>query len=220
MTVEEAVSDSHTIPDLPCICNSTFYKSCPKDANCAEDKLDPEVKKASSELQRQLKDEKITPRFRSGDDYDDHDYSDPDHRKSELLLPTIDDYSNDDSADFTEQDVDLERSREKLGLVSSRAQELPPPSNTESRDESEDEEKFVRHRKVYVARKETKDPIIHPVHLTIPVSFEEAPTLPTPKPVYKLRKFTTYEQKPEVKMVPVTKTIYKPADITPDQIID
>lgn len=86
-----------------------------------------------------------------------------------------------------------------------------------------DTERVVRHRKVYVSEKlNERDPVIHPIELTIPVKIknEQDPPLPPPKPVFKLRKYTTYETKPEIEMVPITTTVYKPVGVSKDQIID
>lgn len=87
-----------------------------------------------------------------------------------------------------------------------------------------DNERIVRtHRKVYVSDKLPEhDPIIHPIELTIPVKIrnEQDPPIPPPKPVFKMRKYTTYETKPEIQMVPITTTVIKPVGATKDQFID
>lgn len=92
-----------------------------------------------------------------------------------------------------------------------------------SLDTFDDPERVVRHRKVYVSeRKDDDEPIIHPLSLTIPVKVPEysSSEIPEPKPIYRLHKYTTYENRPEIQMMPVTKTIIKPLGVSPDQIID
>lgn len=98
---------------------------------------------------------------------------------------------------------------------------LYPAESTSAIAPEIDRDRILRHRKVYVSKKKQITPIINPITITIPLKIpeDEAP-LPQPKPVFKYKKFTTYETKPEIQMVPVTKTIIRPADVTPDQIID
>lgn len=81
---------------------------------------------------------------------------------------------------------------------------------------------LTKHRKIYVASKKSEDPVIHPISLTIPVRLVEPETvnLPPPKPLFKMRKYTTYESKPEIEMVPVTTTVIKPVGVSEDQVIN
>lgn len=79
-----------------------------------------------------------------------------------------------------------------------------------------------RSRKVYLTpRKKDWPPQIHKFTVRIPITppTYEPVSIPEPKPLYKFRKYTTYENRKEVQMVPVTKTIIKPIGISPDQII-
>lgn len=86
-----------------------------------------------------------------------------------------------------------------------------------------DDEQVVWHRKIYLAdKKEKPKPIIHPVTMTIPIDIEEDPTtiIPPPKPIFKMRKYTTYESQTIKEMVPVTTTVIKPVGISEDHIIE
>ena len=87
---------------------------------------------------------------------------------------------------------------------------------------NDDREVVEWHRKVYLGdRKPQEDLVIHPLSITIPVKVPEyrETELPTPKPVFKMRKYVKYVNKPEVQMIPITKTIIKPVGVTSDQII-
>lgn len=158
--------------------------------------------------------------FRPGDDYELHDYSDPDHSRSETAFPTEEE---EPIISLNKSELVDESPRQKelreLGLADFTSRGLPPPVDSDVK-ETGGEGKIIRHRKVYVAKKDAKEPVVHPIQITIPVRLEEAPTLSTPKPIYRMKKITSYNQKQEIKMVPVTKTIYKPANITSDQIIE
>lgn len=85
-----------------------------------------------------------------------------------------------------------------------------------------DDEKVVRHRKIYVTERPVDaEPIIHPISLTIPVEIKQPvhEIVPPPKRIFKLRKYTIQESEPEIEMVPVTTTVIKPAGVSDDQII-
>lgn len=45
------------------------------------------------------------------------------------------------------------------------------------------------------------------------------PVLPTEKPFFRVRSYTTYENQPEIEMVPVTTTVIKPAGVSKEQYI-
>lgn len=77
---------------------------------------------------------------------------------------------------------------------------------------------IVRHRKVYVS---PRMPDVYHIKLTVPVEMPKTSDLPVsePKPMYEMRKYTTYKTRPETLMVPVKTTIIKPAGLTDDQII-
>ena len=85
-----------------------------------------------------------------------------------------------------------------------------------------DQERIVRHRKVYVAPLQQAKSRIETISIRIPLEIpKNSPSnIPDPKPIYKLKKYTTYENTPEIQMVPVTKTIIKPVGVSADQIID
>jgi len=91
-------------------------------------------------------------------------------------------------------------------------------------DESEhglwDKDRIVRHRKVYVMAEPNDTPLVAPIKISIPVKAPKELDLPPPKPVFKYRKQRIYESKPEIQMVPVTKTIIRPVGVSSDQIID
>lgn len=89
-------------------------------------------------------------------------------------------------------------------------------------DVVDDDKPVVRHRKVYVSKRNEviqKDPVIHPLELIIPVHLDQPTTLPPPKPLFKMRKYTTYENQPEIVQVPVTTTVIKPEGVSQDQIV-
>lgn len=100
--------------------------------------------------------------------------------------------------------------------------EMPADLANLSQDESvpDDANKklIIRHRKVYVKEENPIKSIIHPISLTIPLKLN-GPLVPPPKPFFRMRKYTTYEKTPEVKMVPMKTTVIKPAGITDDQIL-
>lgn len=212
----------------PCICNSTFYKSCPTDPHCKEDtKIENSgFNKGGQDNPRPfyLRDgvSHNVARHKVADDY--HDYDDPDHVDADL--PIFDDLPPPrqlqippfpSTRSLDQGLVDTIPQSNPLMMGSLRSQAAVPQA--EEVKLSEEEKKIVRHRKVYV-KEGGDDPVIHPLQVTIPVEVEYPADIPTPKPVYKLRKYTTYEEKPEIKMVPVVKTIIKPANVSPDQIIE
>lgn len=89
-------------------------------------------------------------------------------------------------------------------------------------DVVDDDERVVRHRKVYVSKRERAlqtDPVIHSLELKIPVHVDQPTTLPPPKPLYVMRKYTSYENRPEIVEVPVTTTVIKPEGVSKDQIV-
>lgn len=88
-------------------------------------------------------------------------------------------------------------------------------------DVVDDDDRVVTHRKVYVSERNNLDidPVIHPIQLKIPVRVDSRSALPPPKPIFKMRKYTTYERKPEIVEVPVTTTVIKPVGVSKDQII-
>ena len=70
-------------------------------------------------------------------------------------------------------------------------------------------------------QEDSKVPIIDPIKITIPLKVkDDSPAVVEPKPVFKYKKYTTYETKPEIRMVPVVKTILRPVNVGPDQIVD
>lgn len=85
-------------------------------------------------------------------------------------------------------------------------------------DVVDDDDRVVRHRKVYVAERASSvdtDPVIHPLELKIPVRVDTSSSLPSPKPIFKMHKY----MKPGIVQVPVTTTIIKPEGVSKDQII-
>mgnify|MGYP000892797535 CR=1 FL=1 len=130
--------------------------------------------------------------------YDDHGADHPDH---------VDE--NVSSLD----EVSIPRSLSPSELDSSSDEDL---------NQGEGKATIVRHRKIYVSAKEAEeDPVVIPIKITIPVEYKDEKTaIPPPKPLFKMRKYTTYETKPEIEMVPVSTTIIKPVGATKDQFID
>lgn len=100
----------------------------------------------------------------------------------------------------------------------------PYLNNNNNLDRSTGTGTVMRHRKVYLSDKQIKnaEPIIHPITIRIPVrvSKDKSLDLPEPKPVFKMRKYTYQETKPEIQMVPVKTTIIKPIGVSKEQIID
>lgn len=138
----------------------------------------------------------------SPDPYEIHDSEHPDH--VELF----------DNARWKQPIGRDPRARSNAETISDN----PNPSDLDALDQP-----VVLHRKVYVTEKRNDfEPVIHPIDITIPVKIkdEQDPPLPPPKPVFKMRKYTSYETRPEIEMVPVTTTVIKPVGVTEDQIID
>lgn len=74
--------------------------------------------------------------------------------------------------------------------------------------------KIIRHRKIYVTKRPFEFPAIQSIELTIPIDFDNnyqsVYDLPSPKPIYKMRKYTTYKVEPQIQTFPITSTILKP----------
>lgn len=216
----EASRSDRASPGEPCICNSTFYKSCPTDPHCKEDtKIESDFNIGQDNPRpSQLKNgiSHSVARHTVADDY--HDYDDPDHVEADL--PIFGDELPSRQLQLSTlpktKSLDMMPGRYPLVTGSIRSQVMAPQKGELV---SDDEKKIVRHRKVYV-KTGNDDPVIHPLRVTIPVEVEYPADIPTPKPLYKLKKYTTYEEKSEIKMVPVVKTIIKPANVTPDQFIE
>lgn len=172
-----SISDDFEPQDgKPCICNSTFYRHCPKNSQCFEDIiLDPLPSSDEQFMNSNL------PRGY-------HDDSHPDHVD---MIPNFNRY--------------------RTG------------PRYMSRPSWNDGETILRRRKVYVTpREQEKQPPVHAFTIRIPIVAPTVPSIsiPDPPPIFKFKKYITYESKPEVQMVPVTRTIIKPVGVTPDQIIN
>lgn len=186
----------------PCICNSTFYKLCPKPSECQENQL---PKRKSN-----LRGDFLLSQPINGHDFDDPDHVEPPFSNYDWrinLTPRNDagsDYHNanngynddDDVADYVDDD------RKK---------------DTKGDDPFGDRFYIDRHRKVYM---EKVGKMVHPISLTIPVKVPTTQTFTSPRPAFRLTKHKTVENRPEIQMVPVKKTIIKPVGIPSDQIID
>lgn len=162
----------------PCICNSTFYKYCPKASDCIENNIE-----YISKMSKQPN----SPNQMAG------------------LLERADEYHDDLHPDH----VDITPS-------------FGPRSFSRNPDLGSDKERIVRHRKVYVAARKQEKPRIQTLSIKIPLEIPtvDSSNIPEPKSMYKLKKYTTYENRPEIQMVPVTKTIIKPVGVSQDQFID
>lgn len=123
--------------------------------------------------------------------------------------------------------IDGEIGQNKARLIGDRrrvAQNYPRRIGKDLKpEEALKEAPVVRHRKVYVKEYQNdKLPVLKPFTITIPVKLNPppAPNIPKPRHMYRLHKYTTYETKPEVQMIPVTTTVIKPAGLGRDQLID
>lgn len=190
----------HESPEnKPCICNSTFYQLCPPSSECQENySPDDRNGRPTRPDYGDLGDYPIDSEDRFHDDYDPDHVSDP-YDLDPFYGPRLNPGGPYDSDPF------YESSAGNLAY-----------DNVVSSD------RVVTRRKVYVAPKPKNDVPIHTVKIRVPLKLPEAvePQLPPPKPLFKLKKYTTYESKPEIHMVPVTKTIIRPVGVSPDQIID
>lgn len=187
----------------PCICNSKFYKQCPPARLCMENRRDL--------LMTTVKPYILTA---AGD----HDVLDPDH----VDPPVSFNLSPDGSTSYINPSV-LKLGNGFRGLKSSSSS---PSSSSLSSMANYDGKRRVKHRKVYVARRQgemmiDQRPPIHTIKVRIPINLKDLEMfdIPEPPPLYQLRKYTSYESVPETQMVPVTKTIIKPVGLTKDQLI-
>jgi hypothetical protein len=213
---------------MPCICNSTFFRQCPPAKYCIENIIverDKSTTKPPPKHQRNLPGSQNRPDTSAPNPYEPdgygsdpygpdpygpypHDYYDPDHVPDWYDMPP-----------FYEQTPAF---RGDVPPYTAPARPTEPISTTYPVPDGAKEDTIIRHRKVYVSPKSKGDVPIHPIKIRIPVRMPEyvEPNLPDPKPVYKFKKYTTYESRPEIQMVPVIKTIIKPVGVTPDQIIE
>lgn len=78
------------------------------------------------------------------------------------------------------------------------------------------------HRKVYLSPRDKYESNLKPISITVPLKIpdDDETGVPAPRHLFKYKKYTTYETKPEIQMVPVTKTILKPVGVSADQIVD
>lgn len=199
-----SAQDSPSPYEYPCFCYNNYYRDCPQECKIQPTWPDYMRSKAATTVTV------------------DHDDDHPDHPPSADIVPDSNSRSTNISPNFNwpndlNEVAKTNPKSDKVKVVSS-TQEIPYVP--------EDTEKIVRHRKVYVVKKELKKQmakqVLPSIRLTIPISVDEDTTrgiLPPPKPYFKLRKYVTYEDQKHTEMMPVTKTIIKPANIETSRII-